>query len=276
MMLLLGVVLLCTTTSFAALSATDYYANIDPNLKDAALKDELHVLISNNKTVLSYDGVWLALTEVDQHLAGWPCDAKNSSHIPDIYSSFCWAPEKGLPSGGECGNYQKEGDCFNREHSWPNSWWGGDENSAYTDLFLLFPSDGYVNNKRQNMPLGDVDPKTVTYTSTNGCRIGQCMDADESYVGLCFEPPAYLKGDLARSYFYISTAYQGVFTCCEEPAVSKWQIKAWEEKILRGWHALDPVDSTELSRNDAIFSDWQLNRNPFIDHPEWVDQISDF
>ena len=47
------------------------------------------------------------------------------------------------------------------------------------------------------------------------------------------------------------------------------------ENTLRGWHAADPVDSSEMDRNDVIYSDWQGNRNPFIDHPEWVQQIGD-
>jgi endonuclease I len=101
------------------------------------------------------------------------------------------------------------------------------------------------------------------------------VSADD-YSGACFEPPDDLKGDMARTYFYISTAYMNKFECCEEPAVSKWAIKKWQEDILRSWHALDPVDETEQARNEVIFTQFQHNRNPFIDHPEWVDQIEDF
>lgn len=53
-------------------------------------------------------------------------------------------------------------------------------------------------------------------------------------------------------------------------------MKSWMEDVMRTWHANDPVDSYELDRNDEIYTNWQENRNPFIDHPEWVDQISDF
>ena len=71
--------------------------------------------------------------------SSYPCDV-NSSHIPDIYSSYCWSPEPNLPTGGECGNYKKEGDCFNREHVWPKSWFGGFDygDNAQTDLFELW------------------------------------------------------------------------------------------------------------------------------------------
>ena len=70
--------------------------------------------------------------------------------------------------------------------------------------------------------------------------------------------------------------FDGVWECCDEDAVNGAAINSWEEKILRGWHKDDPVDSMEVKRNEIIFEQFQHNRNPFIDHPEWVDQISDF
>lgn len=82
--------------------------------------------------------------------------------------------------------------------------------------------------------------------------------------------------DIARSYFYLSVAYMGEWSCCDVEGVNKSDIKPWMEQILRSWHAGDPVDSYELQRNDDIYLNWQKNRNPFIDHPEWVDQINDF
>ena len=98
--------------------------------------------------------------------------------------------------GGECGNYQREGDCYNREHIWPKSWFGGFDygQNAQTDFFELWPADGYVNGLRGNLPFGVVINSSVTYTSTNGCKIGTCED----YNGQCFEPPNILKGDLSR------------------------------------------------------------------------------
>lgn len=215
---------------------------------------------------------------IDTYLPGYPCDSENLTHIPDIYSSYCWTPEK-LPSGetgGECGNYAQEGDCYNREHIWPKSWFGGfDEGeNAETDLFELWPSDGYVNGLRGNLPLGDVDASQVTYTSSNGCRIGTCF-ADSSY-GNCFEVTDILKGDIARSYFYLSTAYYNEWECCDEVGVNGSDIKKWMEDTMRNWHKMDTVDENEKSRNDVIYKEFQGNRNPFIDHPEWVESIQDF
>jgi len=193
--------------------------------------------------------------------------------IPDVYSAYCWHTEKGLSHGGECGNYSKEGDCFNREHLWPKSWFGGMSagQHAQTDLFELWPSDGYTNGRRANLPFGNVKSASV-YESTNGSKIGACEKAS----GNCFEPAEYLKGDFARSYFYISTIYMNKWSCCDEEGVNRADIKTWMEDTLREWHANDPVDENERSRNDVIYERWQGNRNPFIDYPQFVDQISDF
>lgn len=254
-------------------SASDYYASIDPKAKDLELKTQLHKLI-NPHTALSYDAVWKAFVGVDKYLPGYPCNA-NSSYIPDVYSSYCW--KTGVTAtGAECGNYKTEGDCFNREHLWPKSWFGGFDagKNCQTDLFELWPSDGYVNGLRGDLPFGIVDRNKITYKSTNGCLIGDCTT--EGYSGKCFEAVQNLRGDFARSYFYISVSYMGVWSCCDTAATSKSDIKPWQEKLLRDWHANDPVDDFERARNEEIYANWQHNRNPFIDHPEWVDQISDF
>ena len=84
------------------------------------------------------------------------------------------------------------------------------------------------------------------------------------------------KGDIARSYFYLSVAYMDEWTCCDEAATDKWNIKPWAESELREWHELDPVDDSEIARNEDIFTEWQHNRNPFIDYPDLVYQIADF
>ena len=121
----------------AAATAVDYYAGIDTSAVGQAMKQQLHALISK-KTSLSYDAAWTAFASVDKFLDGYPCDS-DPSMIPDIYSGKCWKTTKG--DGGECGTYKKEGDCFNREHSFPKSWFGGFSagDGAQTDLFELWP-----------------------------------------------------------------------------------------------------------------------------------------
>jgi len=178
----------------------------------------------------------------------------------------------------QCGNYQKEGDCYNREHSWPKSWWGGESDNeyAYTDLHHIFPADGYDNNRRSNYPFGNVIDGTEIYVTDNGCKLGICNGGDGYYDITCWEVTDDLKGDLARGYFYMSTRYADEFFCCSEDGVYDANIREWMEEILRGWHKYDPVSVEEANRNDAIYEDFQNNRNPYIDHPEWVDKIYNF
>lgn len=111
----------------------DYYSGIDTTATDDNLKGQLQELIYPH-TVYTYDDVWSAFSVVDENLPQYPCDA-NLSHIPDIYSTYCWSTEQGV-SGGECGNYKKEGDCFNREHIWPKSWFGGTVTFQYHMLII--------------------------------------------------------------------------------------------------------------------------------------------
>ena len=92
-----------------------YYGGIDSTATNDDLKGQLQDLI-NPHTVYSYDDVWSAFPTIDIYLPTYPCDS-DPANIPDIYSSYCWEPEK-IPdsgTGGECGNYKQEGDCFNRE-----------------------------------------------------------------------------------------------------------------------------------------------------------------
>ena len=244
---------------------------------DQELKSQLHDLI-NPHIVFDYDSVWNAFANIDKYLPTYPCDPTNSSHIPDVYSSYCWSPDK-ISTGGECGNYKQEGDCYNREHLWPKSWFGGFDYgaNAQTDLFELWPSDGYVNGLRGDLPFGYVSKSNISYTSSNGCLIGSCEIPVEGYQGgKCFEPTDLYKGDFARSYFYLSTAYLDDWHCCETVGTNYSSIKEWMELILREWHEMDPVDVSEQNRNDDIYFNWQKNRNPFIDYPELVNQISDF
>jgi endonuclease I len=145
--------------------------------------------------------------------------------------------------------------------------------NAQTDLFELWGTDGYVNGLRGNLPIGIVS--SVTYKSTNGCLIGTCSSST-GYSGACFEPPVSFKGVVARSYFYLATAYWNEWDCCDTDGVNGSDIKPWMESILRSWHNTYPVSDFEISRNNRIYSNYQHNRNPFIDYPEWVDQISDF
>lgn len=238
---------------------TGNYWNSVETGQGQTLIQRLHDRLVQTHSALSYAAVTDAYLSTDGSVG--MCDG-----IYDYYSDYCWDPSD------DCGTYNSEGDCYNREHSWPKSWWGGSESeTAYTDLFHVIPADGYVNNRRSNHPLDVVT--SATYTSGNGSLIGACTNAEGS--ALCFEPIDSLKGDLARIYFYMSTRYAGEFDCCDRSAVNGAHLKPWAEALLREWHTSDLVDQRERDRNEAVF-ELQGNRNPFVDNPYWVDDILDF
>lgn len=196
-----GVLLWCTVVtaySFNRTSLPSYYNNIDPNARGNALRVQLTSLINSHKT-LTYNALWGAFTTIDSPSARATVNCP-TGRINDVYSSKCWTP-----STEQCGNFKAEGDCYNREHSFPKSWWGGSTTvPAHSDLFHLFPSDGYDNGRRGNHPLGIVDPSTITYRTNSGCLLGKCASTAVPSGTLCWEPNDTWKGAMARAYFYIS------------------------------------------------------------------------
>ena len=225
---------------------------------EAALKTALFGKIGSH-TALSYADLWNAFKTTDKRPDG---------KVWDIYSNstnYTFVTN-------QCGNYTKEGDCYNREHSFPKSWFN-DATPMYTDLFHLYASDGYVNGMRSNFPFGEVG--TITYKSTNEySKLGSC--SFPGYSGTVFEPANELKGDMARTYFYMVTAYENLITgWTSEHLDGKTYpgLNAWSIALLLKWHRQDPVSQKEISRNDIIHKDFQKNRNPFIYHPELAEFI---
>jgi len=248
----------------ASLGAESYYAQIDP--ASSSLQADLAALVSNH-TILTYTpGVWDAFPQVYGNILG--C----GDQLGDVYSSKCWNIGSESSGGEQCGNYRNEGDCYNREHVWPVSWWGGSSNvAARTDIFHIWPSDGWVNQRRGNLPFCNIE-QPYSYISSNGNMGGRC--AGQTYNG--WEVVDEYKGELARAILYVSTAYMDQFDCCTNDAVDGSKIQPAMEAVLRRWHANDPPSSLERAMNDIVFFDVQGNRNPFIDHPEWVELILDF
>ncbi len=233
------------------------------------LQQALHNIIKNH-TVRTYTQLWTDFQTTDQKTNGkvWDMYSDNPSGTPPYEFTFI---------SDQCGSYTYEGDCYNREHSWPNSWWGGGSSSSdtmYTDLFHLYPTDGKVNNERGNYPFGEVG--SASWTSLNGSKVG--TSSTSGYTGTVFEPIDEYKGDFARSQMYMAVRYasriagwqtfaNSVLNGTTYPAFDSWYIT-----MLLQWHADDPVSQKEIDRNDDVYG-IQGNRNPFIDHPEYANQI---
>ncbi|GAA5033146.1 hypothetical protein GCM10023258_32790 [Terrabacter aeriphilus] len=213
-----------------------------------ALHTELHRIISNGVTTLTYDQVWTALKDTDQ-------DPANANNVVEIYSGRSIA--KSDNGGGV--------DQWNREHVWAKSHGDfGTSNGPGTDVHHLRPEDVTVNSTRGNL---DFDLGGSAVSQCTGCR----SDADS------FEPRDAVKGDVARMIFYMAVRWDGGdgFADLEPnnqvgngsaPAIGKLSV-------LKQWNLQDPPDAFEKRRNQVIFDTWQHNRNPFVDHPEWVTAI---
>lgn len=246
------------------------YYNAAAGLSCSPLKTALFNIISANYNPLTYAQVWTAYQTTDMHRN----DANTADIIWDMYSDNPTGAEPYTYTYGtnQCGNYNSEADCYNREHSFPKSWFN-DGYPMYTDLNHLFPTDGYVNNRRGNQAYGVVN--SPTWTSLNGSKLGS--NAYPGFTGVTFEPRNEYKGDLARGQLYMVTRYENlvagwqgngnandILNGTAYPALDNWYIK-----MLFEWHNTDPVSPKEIARNNAVFS-LQGNRNPYIDHPEYV------
>ena len=250
-----------TTPSSGSLidPAIAYYQNADGKT-GAALKTAMCGIIYN-RTEQQYKDLWEAFKTTD---------LRNDGKIWDMYSNITnYEPA----SKGE--TYRGEGDCYNREHSFPKSWFGGEVMPMFSDLHHIYPTDGYINGRRSNNPYGETS--SPTYSSSGGfSKLGPCSIS--GYNGTVFEPADEYKGDFARTYFYMVTCYEekladwvtnyGATTEVDDvldgttyPAFTTWQLN-----MLMKWAKDDPVSEKETARNNAVYA-IQKNRNPFIDYP---------
>ncbi|GAA0935663.1 hypothetical protein GCM10009554_22580 [Kribbella koreensis] len=224
----------------------DYYAAASGKT-GAALKSALHTIISS-QTKLTYEQVWNALKDTDQ-------DPANPNNVILLYSGRSQA--KSTNGGGV--------NDWNREHVWAKS--HGDFGTATgpgTDVHHLRPEDVSVNSARGNL---DFDNGGSAVTECPGCT----ADSDS------FAPRAAVRGDVARMIFYMAVRYEGGDGWPDlEPNNSVNNGTApyiGKLSVLKAWSAADPPDAFEKRRNQVIYDTWQHNRNPFIDHPEWVSSI---
>lgn len=236
-----------------------YYAGT-AGLRGSALRSALHALIDDH-TVRSYAYALTAFATTD---------LKPNGRIWDMYSDV----PGGVPPYeyvyGETGQGATEGLGYNREHAWPQSWFNG-VSPPYSDLFNLYPTDSYVNNRRANYAFGEVG--SAAWVSENGSLLGS--SASPGFPGTVFEPIEEYKGDLVRGLFYMSTRYFGEDGgWSSSDATDGAELLPWAVAQYLAWSQADPVSWKERMRNGAVYA-LQGNRNPFVDHPEFVTFIWD-
>jgi len=279
-----------TLIGFASLGASliaqppsGYYDSVDAS-NSSTLRTTLHDVIDDHirfpYTSNSTD-TWDILNVADE-------DPGDIDRIIDVYMNASYPKME-----GGVGPY-------NREHTWPNSYGFPDDNSSnypFTDCHHLFLSDGGYNSSRSNKPYrycdaGCDDKPTVFNDGRGGGTNGYPADSnwtEGSFTQGTWETWDGRKGDVARAILYMDIRYEGDFhggTGVDEPDLVVTDNESLIDNSNTGdnedvaymgmlsdlllWHAQDPVDSREVWRNEIVFSH-QDNRNPFIDHPEWVE-----
>ncbi len=265
-----ALIALAATAAFAAPPAGYYDTVIFTSVE--AMRASVNAVIDGHVkipyTSASTD-TWNVLELADE-------DPYNTTRILDLYQNRVFTK-----FGGGTGPY-------NREHSWPNSYGfpdDGSTNKPYTDCHHLFLCDVEYNNDRGNKPFGE-------------CTASCSSDPADSYDGATgvnyfnsllpagvWETWDGRKGDVARAMFYMDVRYEGTvgepdLILTDNVALISASATGNNESVaymgllttLLAWHVQDPVDAKEQDRNDVVFA-YQGNRNPFIDHPEWVDDI---
>lgn len=198
-------------------------------------------------------------------------DVTADGYIWDMYATTKYNPGP----GDRCGNYSSIGDCYNREHSFPKSWFN-DAAPMVTDAFHVYPTDGKVNGQRSNHPYGECANGSYVASSGNIKALGRLGKSTfPGYSGTVFEPDDQYKGDFARTYFYMAAAYNSRISSWDSPQLAGNSypcFSSWSVDMLMKWHRQDPVSQKEIDRNNAVDA-YQHNRNPFIDHPELAEYI---
>jgi len=244
------------------------YYNSTAGLSGQELKTALHNIIKNH-TVLSYSSLPFHFADTD---------LKPNGKVWDIYSDLPGNPPYEYTyTTTLCASASGEGICYNREHTFPRSYVGGDVPPMFSDLFHVYPVDAYVNLRRSNYPYGVVN--NPAHTFMNGSKLG--LNSTPGYSDTVYEPINAYKGDLARTYLYMATRYEDLISSWSANSIFADAIlnetsfpafEPWFLAILISWHNADPVSQKEIDRNNAIYAK-QGNRNPFIDEPDFVQRI---
>ena len=249
---ILAVMSLLTATAMQAQIPEGYYASLKGK-KGAALKNAVHELIKDAK-VLSYGSgkghTWEGFYYTDRRDDNTCIDRYCNDALP--FSS---------PGSVVSGK--------NIEHSFPKSWWGGSQTQAYKDLYNLMPSESKINSSKSNYPMG----KVTNVKTDNGCtKVGTGSNGYQLW-----EPADKWKGDFARGYMYMATAYQDyswsgtqanqILTKGDYPTLQKWAYTLYIE-----WAKTDRVDAIEVKRNNEVYK-IQGNRNPYVDFPNLMEYV---
>ena len=228
------------------------YYHYAMGLTGAVLKAKLHDIISAGAVQLDDNGEDAAMKAIHT-------DPSNALNVLLLYNPTSSVPKTAYNS------------IWNKEHCWPESRGLGSTGPDQVDVHNLYAEHMGANALRGNLYFDESDPSDPAYRApaTNVAPLTS-MDSNS------FEPPPASKGNVARGIFYMATRYDGSVPDTSALWFSDNPTHTNSMGILTNlllWHVLDPPDAWESNRNEMIYASYQHNRNPFVDHPEWVEQI---
>jgi serine protease len=236
-----------------------YYSATDGKT-GAQLRQVLHSIIRAH-SVIPYSSVSFDTSDALKILDE---DPANTNNVILLYAARSQPKDTFAQTGG-----------WNREHMWPNSYGLDDRHPAYSDLFNLRAEDENVNSARGNKFYDVSATNDPSYRFPAHAEAPLCSTDSDSW-----EPPAAVKGDIARALFYMDIRYEGEISGEPELVLTEntSQIASTNASMgrvgtLLAWHYADPVSDAERLRNERIYTLYQHNRNPFVDHPEWVNHV---
>ena len=262
----------------------EYWSSVGGN-SGVTLFNTLSTATAKNYKAIGYDGLYSAYEETDVYPTD-PShpdyDADKAGKLWDMYGEcLIW-------SKGQCGNYSGVCDCYNREHSIPQSWWGGGTGGIGNDIFHVLPTDGKINGVRSNYEYGEVSGSGEDWEgntfgsagswSTDRPTIATTADESVSGSGKVFEPKDKYKGDWARGILGTIVKWKSDLTTSNNffsdayDAAHYYGLTKKAVVLLMKWHREDPVSRKEIDRNNGI-QKTQGNRNPFIDYPYLAEYI---
>ncbi|MDP6419639.1 MAG: endonuclease [Candidatus Krumholzibacteria bacterium] len=263
--------LLLLSLSALADPPAGYYDSVDLTSSET-LRNSLHAIIDGHTKIpytSSSTDTWDVLKRADE-------DPFNSGRILDVYRNRTFTKYNG-------GN-----NFYNREHSWPNSYGFPDDNYSnkpYSDCHHLFLCDIGYNSDRGSRIFDNCESGcSILATDDYNGQSGENRTKN-GYPNGIWETWDARKGDIARAQFYMDVRYEGdgsepdLILVDDPNLIASCQTGDNEDigymgllTVLLEWHEADPVDDRERNRNDWIYT-YQHNRNPFIDHPDWVEGV---
>ncbi len=271
--------LVCWSQRAGADPPAGYYDSVDTSTP-ATLRATLHEVIDDHfRFPYSIAGdtdtdTWTIIEAGDE-------DPNNANNVLTVYRNRSHAKNDHWSSNNSTG--------WNREHSWPKSFGftrDGKCNYPYTDIHHLLAANGDYNSARSNLPFNLVPSPEQSFPVDNDPSSNHCFNCDANQDG-DWEVWPGRRGDIARAQLYMDVRYEGGthgVTGCDEPELiltNDRNLMDWNANrnfspaymtfldVLIAWHDADPPDVNDMARNDVVFS-FQGNRNPFVDHPEWV------